>query len=249
MALFTGELQRALAGPGCALCRLVRRQEEAWIWHTLYEFTGDPEVRSRLDASYGFCHEHAHLLRRVLTGHRLLGGSGVARIYETVVLRYREQLAALAGPGGRLKQWLGSEHQQLEKLKPEGCPLCLASHHAARGAVFFLLEALQKEGRLWRPRLKSSEGLCNPHFLLALEDRQAREDPELRQFLIQDQLERLAKLQDRLHQLQRKQRYDVHESISEEEACSWQEVIWRFTGMQYEKLLWQVGPEGDVGGQ
>ena len=247
MALFTGELQRALAAPGCPLCRLVRRQEEAWIWHTLYEFTGDPGVRHRLDASYGLCHRHAHLLRRVLYGHRLLGGSGVARIYETVVLRYSEQLAALQGAGGRLKQWLGSERQQLAKLELKGCPLCLSSQQAERGAVFFLLEALQKEGQLWRPRLKSSEGLCNPHLLLALEDHQAREDPELRQFLIQDQLERLAELQGRLYQLQRKQRYDVHEAISAEEACSWQEAIWRFTGMQYEKLLWQVGPESDVG--
>lgn len=64
MALFLSELERALREAGCSLCRIVRRHEEVWLFHTLWEFTGDPRVRQRFDESFGLCSSHARLLIR-----------------------------------------------------------------------------------------------------------------------------------------------------------------------------------------
>lgn len=243
MPLFAGELERALAKPGCPICRIVRCHEEAWIWHTLYEFTGDPDVRSRFDASYGLCRPHAQLMIQVVEAQHL-GGSGVARMYETVVMSYREKLAALRKPPGRVGQWLRLRRQRLQPLKARGCMLCAASRRSAQGISFFLLKALQdpkESGRWWR-KYSESDGFCNPHLLIALRDEQARTNPALWKFLVEDHLKRLKGLQERLYQLQRKQSYDVDEEITPEEVRSWKEVIWRFTAMGYEKLLWRVGP-------
>jgi len=93
-ALALGELERALKRAGCPICRIVRQREEAWLFHTLWEFTGDPQVRERFDRSFGLCGPHARLMIRVTEGHHL-GGSSVARMYETVVRRFREKLKAL----------------------------------------------------------------------------------------------------------------------------------------------------------
>jgi hypothetical protein len=248
MALFLSELERALREAGCPLCRIVRRHEEAWLFHTLWEFTGDPRVRQRFDESFGLCGPHARLLIRVVEVHHL-GGSGVARIYETVVSRFREELLELLPARRGVRHWLKlspamPDPSSLEGLKGRSCPLCKAGARSAEGAVFFLLQALQdlKEGAFWRRTFKESDGLCNPHLMLALRSERVRADPELWRFLIEDQLRRLEELQRRLYELQRKQSYDVREPVTPDEAESWQEAIRRFTGVDHETLLWRIGP-------
>ncbi|MBI1744831.1 hypothetical protein HYR54_17450 [Candidatus Acetothermia bacterium] len=249
VSLFAGQLQRVLSEPGCPICRWVRRDEEAWIWHTLYECTGDPGVRSEFDSSHGFCHSHAHLMIEVTEKHHL-GGSSVARMYETVVQSYREMLEVLHKPKSKLKQWLSHECSTLlSERETKGCMLCRASRRTARRAVSFLLQEIQQGGDLWRARLHESDGLCNPHLTLALKNRLAREDRTLWQFLLEDHLRRLEELEQQLFQLQRKQSYDVDEGITPEEALSWQEAIWRFTGMKYGELLWRSNLEGIGRGQ
>jgi hypothetical protein len=246
MTLFLSELERALQQEGCPLCRIVRQHEEAWLFHTLWEFTGDPEVRKRFDESFGLCSPHARLMIRVAKGHHL-GGSGVARIYETIVWRFREKLTALFPPSSRwdLRRWLkipapDPEPSALEELQGKPCSLCVASARTAEGAVFFLGQALQDSR--WRRKYQASYGLCNPHLLQALRDEQVRRNSEVWEFLVEDHLQRLGELQHRLYELQRKQSYDVHEPVTQEEARSWQEAIWRFTGMRFETLLWHIGP-------
>lgn len=248
MSLFLGELERALQQEGCPLCRIVRRHEEAWLFHTLWEFTGDPEVRRCFDEGFWLCGPHARLMIWVTEGHHL-GGSGVARIYETVVWSFREKLLKLLPARRGVRRWLKlsppvPDPSSLDGLKGKQCPLCEASARSAEGAVFFSLQALQdaKEGPFWRRKFEQSEGLCNPHLLLALQNERARTDPELRRFLIEDHLRRLEELQRRLYELQRKQSYEVHEPVTPEEAQSWQEAIRRFTGDDHETLLWRIGP-------
>ena len=245
-ALFLSELERALQKEGCPLCRIVRKHEEAWLFHTLWEFTGDPEVRKRFDESFGLCSPHARLISRVVEDHHL-GGSGVARIYETIVWRFREKLAALLPAPSRwdLRRWLkipslGPEPSALEELQGKLCPLCVASTRSAEGVVFFLGQALQDPH--WRRKYQASDGLCNPHLLQTLRDDRVRQNAEVWEFLVEDHLQRLGELQHRLYELQRKQSYDVHEPVTQEEAQSWQEALWRFTGTHFETLLWHIGP-------
>jgi hypothetical protein len=55
--------------------------------------------------------------------------------------------------------------------------------------------------------------------------------------LRRDFIARLVKLEQNLRELQRKQRYDVHEELTAYEASAWKEALWRFGGMEFDELL------------
>lgn len=215
LAPFSHHLRRALAEPGCPICRLVREGEERWLWTLLYEFTGDPQIHRELASSLGLCGPHAHLMLKVVEGNRLLTPSGVARLYETVV---RELIARLRSP-----------HNLAQKDR--GCPVCVYSRETAEREGYFLARLLASPE--WRQAFAGSDGLCFPHFKLTL----AHADRALRSWLVQDMRRRLEGLLARLADLQRKQRYDIPEPVSPEEAASWREALWRLGGMEYDRLL------------
>ena len=215
-ALFSHQLRRALREPGCPICRLVRESEERWIWTLLYEFTGDPEIHSLLARSLGLCAPHADLMRKVVEGRRLMTPSGVARLYETVVKALEGELRQ-----GRLRG---------NAKKPE-CPLCTYAKNTAERQAYFLAQLLST--REWRKEYEASDGLCWPHVRQVL----AQAPREVQEWLTQDFAGRLERLRRNLSELQRKQRYDVPEPVTPEEADSWREALWRLGGMAFEGLL------------
>ncbi len=214
--VFTQRLARALPRPGCPICRLVREGEERWAWTLLYEFTGDPEIHELFASSLGLCAQHARLLERVVEEKRLMTPSGVARLYETVV---RRLAGSLAGSPTRLS------------LKRGDCPLCTYAAEAADRESYFLARLLRLPE--WREKFAASDGLCLPHLQTTLRHC----DREVRGWLLADFERRLAELAANLRELQRKQRYDVHEPLSSEEAGAWREALWRLGGMSYDRLL------------
>lgn len=220
-------LREALRREGCAICRLVREGEERWIWQVLYEFTGDPGVRAKFDRAFGLCHEHAYLLVKVVEERELISGDGVARVYETIVRGYRQQLQEAATELLR-----GHPARVRSTLQGTACPLCALSREAERRTIHTLLESLADSS--WQAEYRRSAGLCNRHLLLALQE--AR-NQHLQEFLLEDHLRRLERLAHQLSELQRKQRYDVEEPLTLEEARSWREAIWRFTGMEFDRPL------------
>ena len=215
-ALFSHQLRRALREPGCPICRLVRESEERWIWTLLYEFTGDPEIHALLARSLGLCAPHADLMRKVVEGRRLMTPSGVARLYETVVKALEGELRQ-----GRLRG---------NAKKPE-CPLCTYAKNTAERQAYFLARLLST--REWRKEYEASDGLCWPHVRQVL----AQAPREVQGWLTQDFAGRLERLRRNLSELQRKQRYDVPEPVTPEEADSWREALWRLGGMAFEGLL------------
>lgn len=215
-ALFSHQLRRALREPGCPICRLVRESEERWIWTLLYEFTGDPEIHALLARSLGLCAPHADLMRKVVEGRRLMTPSGVARLYETVVKALEGELRQ-----GRLRG---------NAKKPE-CPLCTYAKNTAERQAYFLAQLLST--REWRKEYEASDGLCWPHVRQVL----AQAPREVQEWLTQDFAGRLERLRRNLSELQRKQRYDVPEPVTPEEADSWREALWRLGGMAFEGLL------------
>lgn len=221
------DLKEALAKEGCPLCRLVREGEERWLWQVLYEFTGDPLIREELDRAFGLCHTHAHLLIKVVAEREFVGGDSIARIYETVVRRYRQQLGRALPEMKRDRQYEASR-----AVRGEVCPLCLRREELELRKAHLLLRVLKDAER--RASYKGSDGLCNPHLLLVLREPVSS---QLRGFLVADHLARLERLEMELAELQRKQRYDINEPINPEEARSWREAIWRFTGMEYDRPL------------
>ncbi|MBC7098416.1 hypothetical protein H5T52_04780 [Candidatus Bipolaricaulota bacterium] len=215
-ALFSHQLSRALGEPGCPICRLVRESEERWIWTLLYEFTGDPEIHTLLARSLGLCALHADLMRKVVEGRRLMTPSGVARLYETVVnaLERKLQQGLLRGNANKTE-----------------CPLCTYANGTAERQAYFLARLLST--REWQKEYKASDGLCWPHGRLVL--KQASRG--VQSWLMGDFVQRLERLGGLLAELQRKQRYDVPEPVTPEEADSWREALWRLGGMTFNQLL------------
>ena len=202
--------------PGCVMCRLVRESEEQWLWNLLYEYTGDPQVHARFADSLGLCGQHADLMRMVVEKRQLVTPSGVARLYDTVS---REELSFLP------------RAVQKGAKKADKCPLCQYRDQASARKASFLARALRNE--TWQEEYALSDGLCQGHFEAVLE----QADRSVAEMLRDDYAKRLENLSHRLQELQRKQRYDVSEKLTPEEASSWREGLWRFGGMSFDHLL------------
>ncbi|MBX6771361.1 MAG: hypothetical protein IRY83_06525 [Chloroflexi bacterium] len=56
------KLEQALEKSGCAICRLAVEHDESYLYYFAWEGIDDPESRSRLRASLGFCPRHTWLL-------------------------------------------------------------------------------------------------------------------------------------------------------------------------------------------
>ena len=215
-ALFTYHLQETLAKPGCVLCRFVRESEEQWLWNLLYEFTGDPEIHARFADSLGLCGQHAELMRLIVEKRQLVTPSGVARLYDTVSQEELSRLSSVVHKG---------------VAKVDDCPLCRYHEQVEERKASFLARALAEEA--WQKEYASSDGLCQPHLEIMLK----HVDRSTAQVLRDDHARRLQDLSHRLQELQRKQRYDVPEPLTPDEAIAWREALWRFGGMHFDGLL------------
>ena len=215
-ALFTYHLHETLAKPGCVLCRLVRESEEQWLWNLLYEYTGDPQIHARFADSLGLCGEHAELMRMIVEKRQLVTPSGVARLYDTVS---REEISHL------------SHFTQKNLTKRDNCPLCRYRDQVTDRKASFLAHALADEG--WQREFAASDGLCQGHLDVVVE----YADKQTAHILRDDYAKRLEGLSHLLEELQRKQRYDVPDELTPEEAISWREALWRFGGMHFDRLL------------
>ncbi|MGY4706593.1 hypothetical protein ACVNPS_02415 [Candidatus Bipolaricaulota sp. J31] len=204
-------LRRAMEEPGCPICRLVRESEERRLWVLIYEHTGDPELHRRFSDSFGLCGRHAALLGRIVVQRPLATPAAVARLYETLCAHAREVVRS------------GFPRQR--------CDLCRYAAGTARRYAASLAEFLLSPER--HGMYERSDGLCVPHLTLVLEEAA----DEVREFLRRDISARLIRLERHLRELQRKQRYDVHEGLSPAEANAWKEALWRFGGTEFGGLI------------
>mgnify|MGYP001080581813 CR=1 FL=1 len=207
-------LRRTFQEEGCPLCRRVRESEERWIWQVLYEMTGDPATHERFSRALGLCQGHAALLVQVVESRELVTPSSVARLYETVV---------------------HSLLQDLPRPSRGVCPLCETAEEVTDRESWFLGRLLL-DPEFWGA-FQRSDGLCLPHFLRVY----ALAPEKIRPSLLSDFQERLSSLLRHLRELQRKERFDVEERPTEEEARSWREALWRLAGMSFPATLIKCG--------
>lgn len=176
--LIEAELKRALAAPGCPICRVGEEAMSRYLRFVLHESVNDSATRSRLAAAWGFCRRHAwHFLR--LEWQSVRDGLGTAIISEALLKTAAEILA---------------EHTSVERtvkgLTPTGkCPACeLQTRHEAY-ALTVALACLGEEA--WRERFRRSDGLCLPHLRAALDRREADEPVR---WIVRDHQARLRRL-------------------------------------------------------
>ena len=187
-------------------------------------------MRHRFDESFGFCHYHGQLAAEIVREREMMSESTMARLYETVVMTYREKLEGLS----RTKQGtkaLGRNTKFPGIPSTETCMMCEASKQAVAGYIGALLRSLGEERH--RADYLHSDGLCNPHLALSVQ----KAEPDMKRFLVEDQERRMEGLQKRLSELKRKHSYDVNEIPTIEEKYSCTEALWRFTGVAWEELL------------
>jgi hypothetical protein len=158
-------------------------------------------------------------------------------MYESVLFRSLDDLQGLARNRG-LGWWRRSPTLRHEPPTAP-CLLCESSEGTARGQVFFLLQALHEDSDRWKPELEASDGLCLPHFRLALEDGRAIRHLDLRDYLVSEQRRRMGELTSHITEFLRKQSYDVRDPILPQEAESCDAAVWRLNGMEFSELLWR----------
>lgn len=168
------DLRQAFTEPGCALCRLLAKQADSYIDQLLWELVNDIDGRGELNQARGFCNSHAWLLVRY-------GASlGVAILMDGVigeVMRLVEQEGFKPQPAFSLRQvWDALNTTQpspataglVKTLEPQRpCPVCKTIQKNESYYLAALVKHLTGAESLLAA-YQASDGLCLPHFRLAL---------------------------------------------------------------------------------
>jgi hypothetical protein len=223
------ELQDALTGGGCPLCRRAQEAVASFLDGLIYEKVNDVGMRHEIRQARGFCNLHASQLR----DHG--GALGIAIIHRDVlehVIR-RVQAAEYQADGSwlhSLRQATASEanaglvHDLLPQAK---CPACRIRDDVERRSIEVLLQYLDDPefGRVWR----DSDGLCLPHFCQALPQVTGEAAFEA---LVQVQLKAWTRLRDELKEFIRKQDYRFRAEGLGAEGNSWIRSTEQISGMR-----------------
>lgn len=190
----------------CALCEMRRQSTQRHLGSLLYESVTDPDLRSRLVASRGFCSAHAEML--LACGD----GLGTAILYRDQV---EEALTFLRHLNRRRRGVAGSRASAAWR-RHAPCPICEQEEAADALRVGTLLKHL--DDAALRAALESSPGLCVPHLLRAVD---GARDTEKRHYLLDLHESQLLRLRDELDTFVRKQDYRHMQEERGTDADSW----------------------------
>ena len=210
---------------------------ERYLDNQFYENVNSPRWRDRLRVSLGFCQEHAWLAVEKRLGDPL----GFTIIYHDVVNSVLKQLDA-SGPAPhprarrRFLRWLSAEAREkleniLQMISPrKRCPVCEHRDEAIRTILSALLDGLSKPEMT--DALHASDGLCLPHWQLALE--QVRDD-SVHEKLLMIQHEKLEALKNELAEFIRKSDYQLIDKGFGTEGDAWLRAVSMIVGRSKSK--------------
>jgi len=190
---------------GCPLCSWIDKAIYRYLDSLLYEHVNDPEVRSDLRRSLGFCPAHAACFIKV--GDAL----GVGLIYQDL-------LHTLMADFPTRKETL---------IKAESpCPACRLVQDVEKRAAYLFHSYFRD--RDFQAALQTAAPLCLSHCARILE--QLRDKSYQKQFL-EIQQTKMEKLYRELSEFIRKHDYRFQEEgLSPEEADSWKRAVMLFVG-------------------
>ena len=163
-------LLEACARPGCPVCACLRDAATRHLAAVLAEHVTDPVSRTRLASAWGFCATHATALTEMPDA-----ALGTAIVYHALVEQAARWLDETTSPGGkpaRRRGWralVGRSRSARNgtRSRPARCPVCVELVAAEACHLDELVDGLAAPE--FRRTYASSEGLCLPHFALALE--------------------------------------------------------------------------------
>ncbi|MEJ6951086.1 DUF6062 family protein [Natronospora cellulosivora (SeqCode)] len=218
---------------GCPLCFLEIDFLEKYIGEIISEYNSDNNVISKFKKSYGFCPEHNNILIKLLKKNYHLSKSSVARLYEKTIPLYLDSLKKIDDKDNVLKNILLKLNKKNKSHKSKNeCMCCSAVKKENDNNILTLIELLNDD--YFKSEYYRSDGICIPHFKKSLDfiEESGIVSP-VKDFIINDQKERLELLEYRLESLNDKKNFYNNEIINEEEAKSWYEAIWRFSGCKF----------------
>jgi hypothetical protein len=162
-------LIEACAQPGCPLCRCLVAQGRSYLSAVLYEGVTDPETRRAIRRSWGFCNWHTWMLKDLETS--AFGAAIVCEDLVTLAVR-RTQRLRRRGRLGALRAWLGAPRRRRPALvdlyaRRAACGACVDAADTEARYLETLLHVVDDEAL--RAAYTSSDGLCVPHVVLAVE--------------------------------------------------------------------------------
>jgi hypothetical protein len=172
--LTLARLEDAVARPGCPVCWEMERTSHNYLARLLREHKGSEEVWKRLRRSWGLCLPHT---RRMLAAEaRTIAGFSTATLYRWLAEALLRE-AGRVGPGRHRGNRRGL--RALLKLRAD----CLACEHLGdyeQAVVGGLVRTLASgEPATVREAYLHGDGLCLPHFRLALDLADRRDAVEL----------------------------------------------------------------------
>jgi len=228
----TYDLIQACKQPGCPVCRVEQASVDRYIDNLFYESVNDIQLRERLRASMGFCHEHAWLA----VDKRLGNALGFAIIYHDVINNTLKQLENNVTPPAT-KHWStlikqipeqvsAMAQRVLYALTPhKHCIVCLQRDKTLHTLISSFTESLDDPEMT--NALLSSDGLCLPHLKKTFE---SVRDLETSNFLLSTHREKLESLRDELKEFIRKNDYRFKDEGFGAEGDSWKRAVSKVIG-------------------
>jgi len=243
-------LKTAFNREGCPVCRLVKEQEDRYLFNLLYENVNDGPTRNLIRGSLGLCNYHAWALQ-AREAKEWNDGLGAAIIYQDLASLVIERIEDLSGEiealtaiskkstGGvsikrgkilrRDKPGLKFAKRLYPKYK---CHICKSLEQSADAYLSWLVKGLTKAD--FREAYLLSDGLCLPHLREALT--MAKEEGAAIT-LIQKAKEYLKELNMNLLEYIRKHSWEFRgEEKRPEELASWIRAIAFFAGEARENV-------------
>ena len=160
-------LVEACARAGCPVCGCLRDRATRHLAAVLSEHVTDPVSRRRLAAAWGFCAVHAAALSEMPEV-----ALGTAIIYQTLVEQascWLDESARVGSKPARRRGWRALVRGRAAPAREAShahCPVCVELVTAEVCELDGLIEGLA--GPELRRAYASSDGLCLPHFDLAV---------------------------------------------------------------------------------
>ena len=213
-------LHDALAKPGCAICRLEREHVQRYLDGFMYEDVTDVQLRAKMRAAQGFCHEHC------VQAIRVRDSLGLAIIYQDILSTVNKQMGdamsspRLPSPGLLRRNPPAGARVARQITAQRSCPACAVRDEMTHVALETLMQNVTES--LLGPIFQTSDGLCLPHLRRALA--QAGEAAAIKT-LVDRQSEVISRLNAELAEFIRKHDHRFRHEQMGGERDSWKRAI------------------------
>lgn len=142
---------------GCAVCNLLLHDADQHMDSILYEYVTDSDTIYGFRGSRGFCNEHGWQLMNYIGGKL-----GAALLYQGAL----DEILKILGSDEGKNKFFGRK-SLAEKLAPQNdCLICQAQNRTEKTYLEIFAGYLADEK--FQAAFRASDGLCLPHFRLAL---------------------------------------------------------------------------------